>query len=339
MIGFWRSVQYGLRIVSILSRYMLDRFGIKRYEQFSLTKSDSPSCTPRGTCPNCQERQSRLFIRGTVNLESFLENSPYRITEANIGVYGDIYRCANCDLYFVDRSNIGEALHTYYARQRLDDVYVKDALGRRHAFRRVLRKISFLNPSMKRLLDIGCGPGFFLAEAKEAGLDVWGLEISSESAKFAKEKLDLFHVFPNEEALGEASPQPFDAITAFDFVEHALNPKEVFISSHKKLKSGGLLVITVPIIDSLAARLLGKRWHAFVPSHLNYFTFKSLEHMYRPLGYSLIHKSWHWKYLSLSYVIKRLFKKPDWRLPKILDFIIPVNFFDEAEVYLRKENT
>lgn len=38
MIGFWRSVKYGLGILSIMARYLLDRFGIKHYEQFSLFK-------------------------------------------------------------------------------------------------------------------------------------------------------------------------------------------------------------------------------------------------------------------------------------------------------------
>ena len=331
MIGFWRSVQYGLNILSVMLHYLLDRFGIRHHEQFFLAKNLGPSC------PNCQKRQSRIFIKGTDDLRGVLENTAYQITESNIGIYGNIYHCANCDLYFVDRSNIGEALNKYYISQPLDNIYLKDALGRRKAFRQVLQKMNYLNPEIKRLLDIGCGPGFFLAEAKSAGLDAWGLEISNESAKFAREKLGLLQVFQNEKELELATPQLFDSITAFDFIEHALDPKEIFIKAHKKLKREGLLVATVPIIDSLAAKLLGKKWHALVPSHLNYFTFKSLENIYRPLGYSLVGKEWHWKYLSFSYLLKRLFKKLDWQLPKVLDFVIPVNFFDELEIYLRKD--
>src|SRR3989344_1686745 len=331
MIGFWRSVQYGLNILSVMLHYLLDRFGIRHHEQFFLAKNLGPSC------PNCQKRQSRIFIKGTDDLRGVLENTAYQITESNIGIYGNIYHCANCDLYFVDRSNIGEALNKYYISQPLDNIYLKDALVRRKTFRQVLQKMNYLNPEIKKLLDIGCGPGFFLAEAKSAGLDAWGLEISNESAKFAREKLGLLQVFQNEKELELATPQLFDSITAFDFIEHALDPKEIFIKAHKKLKREGLLVATVPIIDSLAAKLLGKKWHALVPSHLNYFTFKSLENIYRPLGYSLVGKEWHWKYLSFSYLLKRLFKKLDWQLPKVLDFVIPVNFFDELEIYLRKD--
>lgn len=331
MIGFGRSVQYGFNILSVMLRYLFSRFGIKHYAQFSsFFRSQSP------ICPNCGARQSRLFIRGTADLKNILETASYQITESNTGIYGDIYQCGNCDLYFVDRVGVKESLDKYYSHQPLDTVYLGDSEGRRRAFRRVLEKIIVLNPGMKNLLDIGCGPGFFLAEAKDAGLDVWGLEISGQSVKFAKDKLGLSQVFSDEKEMEKAANRPFDAITAFDFMEHALNPKETFADSYKKLKNGGLLVITIPMIDSLTAKLLGKRWHAIVPSHLNYFTFKSLENIYRPLGYSLAGKNWHWKYLSISYLIKRLLKKPDLRLPKILDFVIPVNFFDEAEIYLRK---
>ncbi|MDO8430320.1 MAG: bifunctional glycosyltransferase/class I SAM-dependent methyltransferase [bacterium] len=321
MIGFWRSVQYGLNILSVMFRYLLGQFEIQYCEK---------------SCPNCQKQQSLIFLRGSDDLMGILKNTNYQITESNIGLYGNIYHCVNCDLYFVDRFNIEAALNKYYARQSLDIVYLRDVIGRRKAFRRVLEKIIYLNPDMKNLLDIGCGPGFFLAEAESAGLDVWGLEISNESVKFAKDKLNLPQVFQDEESLEEAAPKPFGAITAFDFIEHALDPKEIFIKVHKKLETGGLFVFTIPIIDSFVAKLLGKRWHALVPSHLNYFTFKSLANIYLPLGYSLVRKRWHWKYLSFSYLLKRLFKKPDWRLPKVLDFVIPVNFFDEAEVYLRK---
>ncbi len=331
MIGFWRSVQYGLNILSVLGRYLLNKSGIRRYGQFSLTGNSDLSC------PNCRKRQPGLFIKGADDLKKVLENTRYQITESNTGLYGNIYHCAGCDLHFVDRSGIAEALSRYYAGQPLDNIYLGDAAGRRRAFSKVLKKMSYLSPRIKTLLDIGCGPGFFLAEAMEAGLDAWGLEISGESVRFAKEKLNLPNVFQSEAGLEAAAPSQFDAITAFDFIEHALDPKEVFMKAHKKLKTGGLFVFTVPIIDSFSARILGKRWHALVPSHLNYFTFKSLKNIYKPLGYSLIRKRWHWKYLSFSYLLKRLLKKPDLRLPKILDFVVPVNFFDEAEIYLRKD--
>ncbi len=286
--------------------------------------------------PNCLKRDSRINISGSGSLKEILDETQYRITESNTGLYGDIYRCFSCDLYFVNRSGAEDSLAAYYSRQSLDGVYVSDAVGRRKAFRKVLGKISNLSHGIKSLLDVGCGPGFFLSEAKESGLDVWGLEISGASVRFAKEKLHLKNIFESDKSLEASAPDKFDVVTAFDYMEHAIDPKDIFIKAEKNLKSGGLLVFTVPVIDSLAARFLGKKWHALVPSHLNYFTMKSLEGIYQPLGYSLILNKWHWKYLSAAYLLRRLFKKPDLWFPKMLDFVVPINFFDEAEVYLRK---
>ena len=47
-------------------------------------------------------------------------------------------------------------------------------------FKRTIKKKN------KKILDIGCGPGFFLQRAKEKGWGVLGIEPSSTAAKYAK---------------------------------------------------------------------------------------------------------------------------------------------------------
>jgi len=289
------------------------------------------------TCLNCGSGKTGIYIKGTVDFNKILDIQ-YKITEANSGVYGDIYRCKECDFYFVDRISGTNKFNEYYSTQPLDKFYIKDEAGRRKAFSRIISKIKSLKPDFKKVLDIGCGPGFFLAEMDKEGADVSGLEVSGESVDFAKKVLNLPNIFQGSDVDIDRLFRDsfFDVITALDVIEHVQDTKSVFRNAGKKLKKGGLLVITIPIIDSISAKISGRYWHALVPSHINYFTFRSLEKMSGVLGYRLLAKRWHRKYLTISYLIRRLVKKNNLPLPKIFDIIIPFNLFDEAEIYFEK---
>ena len=167
---------------------------------------------------------------------------------------------------------------------------------------------------------------------------MFGIELSLKSVDFARNNFQLLTVIPGsaDEIDSKFEDSSFDVITAFDVVEHLANPQEVLAKIRRKLKPDGLLVISVPLIDSFAARWFGKRWHALVPSHLNYFSRKSLKNFYESLGYGFDYERFYTRYLSLENILRRLLKRSGFSIPKFLNISVPVNLFDEAELYLRK---
>lgn len=74
-----------------------------------------------------------------------------------------------------------------------------------------------------RLLDVGCGSGEFLAQMRELGWDVFGVEPDPQAARVAREQFGLT-VWPG--ALAEASfPDGFfDAVTLNHVIEHVADP-------------------------------------------------------------------------------------------------------------------
>ncbi len=99
-----------------------------------------------------------------------------------------------------------------------------------------------------RLLEIGCGRGEFLQEFKELGLDVYGVDISSEAANFddsivvqivdiQKEELDFKDGF-------------FDVVYSKSLLEHLENPDKYFAEALRLLKKGGKLITLVPDWES-----------------------------------------------------------------------------------------
>ncbi len=131
-----------------------------------------------------------------------------------------------------------------------------------------------------RLLDIGCGKGEFLAVAKEAGWQTWGLELSSGFADYARRKYGL-NIQTREIRDAELPEGFFDVITLNMALEHIDEPHRLMQEIHRVLKKRGLIFIEVPDMDSLMLNLIrfyyifqGKNWSPLLsPLHYPYHTY------------------------------------------------------------------
>ncbi len=110
---------------------------------------------------------------------------------------------------------------------------------------RMLR--SYLANQMRpRLLEIGCGTGFVLQQlAAENQYQLVGLESHIAGLRHARARL------PSVEFVqGDARELPydseFDAVGAFDVIEHILEDETVLASIQRTLKPGGIIIVTVP---------------------------------------------------------------------------------------------
>ncbi|MCP5412464.1 MAG: class I SAM-dependent methyltransferase [Alphaproteobacteria bacterium] len=140
----------------------------------------------------------------------------------------------------------------------------------------------------RRLLDIGCGPGFFLRTAIARGWQAHGIEPSRQAAAHARTLgATVTEGFFNAESapgLGR-----FDVVNLTNVLEHVPDPTEVLTRAIGLLEPGGLLCVGVPNDFSpfqIAARSalgIGEWWVA-PPHHLNYFDFDSLSALLERLG-------------------------------------------------------
>lgn len=126
-----------------------------------------------------------------------------------------------------------------------------------------------------RLLDVGCGNGRVLAQMRELGWEVMGVEPDSEAVRIAKERfgLDVFQGTLEEAKFPDNS---FDAITMNHVIEHVPDPIGLLAECRRVLKPGGKLVMVTPNIQSLGRRLFDEYWRGWeVPRHLVLFSPKS----------------------------------------------------------------
>ena len=167
-----------------------------------------------------------------------------------------------------------EELRNLY-RQMDPKVYESELQGRNRTARKHLEIVQ-RHVRAGRILDVGCASGLFLCHALESGWDVTGIEPSERLYADARRNLGgqgEIHCATLEDARLEGG---FDAITIWDVLEHVPDPRGFLCICRRLLRRGGYVFLNVPDLDSLEARVLGRRWPLLLPEHLNYFNGESL---------------------------------------------------------------
>lgn len=174
---------------------------------------------------------------------------------------------------------------TYLAHARDDQSWARLSQDDRLE---VLERI--LPASRRRLIDIGCGPGFFVQTACARGWQAEGLEPSQQAAEHARGLgLRVQQGFFSAERASQLGR--FDVVHMNNVLEHVPNPVTLLRAAHGLLEPGGVLVVGVPNDFSplqMAAAAQGlPSWWVAPPHHLNYFDFSSLSGVLEQLGFAL----------------------------------------------------
>jgi SAM-dependent methyltransferase len=135
-----------------------------------------------------------------------------------------------------------------------------------------------------RLLEIGCGGGYYLAVMRLLGWTVCGIEPDPVAAEVAARVAGCpVHVGTIDDAPFE--PNSFDAIVCNHVIEHVYDPKSFVSSAARLLAKGGLMAVQTPNFQSLGHRLFGADLFSLdPPRHLCLFTPDSLRQLFENSG-------------------------------------------------------
>jgi SAM-dependent methyltransferase len=182
----------------------------------------------------------------------------------------------------VDERTAVEAYAGYYGRRQSFFESVTNRLRER----RIVRALRRNEPGA--ILDVGCGRGGFLARMRAAGWTVAGLERPGSVYAEAWER----HGFPVRIGAWDDAEFPecsFDVVTFWHVFEHLPSPGRALEKASRVLKPGGVLVIAVPDIAGLQARLFKADWfHLDVPRHLVHFSLDTLSALLHRQGFAVI---------------------------------------------------
>jgi SAM-dependent methyltransferase len=214
----------------------------------------------------------------------------------------DIVRCADCGHMQLALLQREQRLLEQYADAESGD-YLPEEDGQRVSARRSLDAIERHAPR-GALLDVGCWLGFLLDEARSRGWTTVGLEPSVFASEYARAKLGV-DVRTADLFTADLPEGQFDAVVLGDVIEHLLDPGAALDRIAMLGRPGAVLYLALPDAGSRVARLLGSRWWSVVPTHVQYFTRRSLTMLLGRHGWEVLERTTAPKAFTVRYYLGR----------------------------------
>ena len=255
-----------------------------------------------------------------------------------------VVKCRACGLVYTNPQPVQDGLAEYYEEK--DHLQWLEGLPpdrkkawenrfnylQRQRFEKVKR---YKEPGA--ILDVGCGCGYFLEQAKAGGWSVRGVELSGSAAKYAKDVfgIEAFHGELKNAGLPDNS---FDVVTFWHVLEHTADPLGTLIEARRILKPDGLLIVAAPNVRSYiykaAYALYRFKPFGVAPKdvrimHLYHFSADTLGRLLRKTGLTPIRYDIN---MDRTLLLERILDGFAWMLQKT----IGVNFGIALEVYARK---
>ncbi|HEX3794024.1 MAG TPA: class I SAM-dependent methyltransferase [Acidimicrobiales bacterium] len=228
------------------------------------------NATPLMACPSCGSLSARVITLGTHELK----------------------KCRDCHLVYAPSFADPEEIYVegYFSGEKgafgLDtrhpefDEFLDFVAARRMD---ILEQVS---PAPGRILDVGCGPGHTLAEAKRRGWEACGVDLVPDAVAIAVERygLDVRNSLLEDSDFPERS---FDVVAATHVLEHQQDGAGFLASIARWVRPGGHLFIEVPNWSSADRYGNGQQWYGLRPyEHLGHYSPQTLARTMERLGFA-----------------------------------------------------
>lgn len=191
-----------------------------------------------------------------------------------------LVQCKECSFVFSKKIPSKKELENHYEDYSRNDYLSPITIKRYNEILDEFEQIRKTN----NILDVGCGIGYFLEEAKKRGWNVYGTEYTDEAIKICDNKginMQKGVLTPSNYNL-----ESFDIITSFEVIEHINNPTEELNNFYKLLRKGGITYVTTPNFNSILRYRLKSTYNVICyPEHLSYYIPKTLKKVFTQSGF------------------------------------------------------
>ena len=258
-------------------------------------------------CNLCGKNKGHLFLKWKKNYQ--------------------LFKCVNCEAVSPNISHVNETEFIdsiynkpNYTKKEFLDIYKnynyrKKKFGKER-FGYTIKRLGLSKKS--KVLDLGCGFGYYLKYLKSKGVHCKGIEPAKNIADFCRKELKI-DVYSTK--LEDEKDKSYDLITLFDVIEHLKDPIDYFKKIKKKLKKNKYCVIYTPNIHSLSYALMGSDQNTMLPfEHVCFFNLKSLKYLVRQTKFK-IHSIETYGFDIMDYFLLKEFKEKKRYVSNFREFI------------------
>lgn len=200
-------------------------------------------------------------------------------------------RCEDCGHVFADGYFTPEASRLIFSKTSPDKTVGYDLEAQRLISARIVGQIAKLRPG-GAWLDIEFGNAALLFTAAEWGYQPVGIDPRRDNAEALSKLGYETHSIPVQDL---DAPGRFSVVSLMDVLEHSPFPRDVLTASHRLLKPGGVLFLSMPNMETIIWRVMdGAETNPFWSEmeHYHNFTRERLyklldEHGFRPTTYNI----------------------------------------------------
>lgn len=228
-------------------------------------------------CPACSSANIKRI--GDIN-PAFVFAS-HQLSEKLDG--GSLYQCNHCALGFRFPTPPPKVLERLYRTSSIEHwQYEPDSRVDWQRSRNWLEK-----QAGRSILDIGCYDGAFLHYLGNSW-QAHGIELNEQAIQRAKERgIDI--LAPDLYDLASIEQQ-FDAVVAFDVIEHVQNPADLLERMSAVTRSGGTIILATGNFDALSWKIMGSAyWYCTIPEHLVFIGKQWCERIAPRFNLELVH--------------------------------------------------
>lgn len=211
-------------------------------------------------------------------------NSPYYPDQKYI-----LYECKHCLSRFFDIHQHDISINELYeklatTKKNLSVKFLKSQYWEDQ--KRIISQL--LKTTPRSILDVGCRTGDFLMHFENTVIRE-GVEISNYCNEITNKRgLRIY----NENLEGINFNRKYDIVSAYNILEHLIDPLRFLDKLSSIVNKNGILVILIPSHESLIEKLLMRfriKWHMYVPpEHLNFFSKRFLDSYLSKYNFKLL---------------------------------------------------
>jgi|WetSurMetagenome_2_1015567.scaffolds.fasta_scaffold01836_8 SAM-dependent methyltransferase len=238
-------------------------------------------------CALCGEKQQVSVLYPATFKEEEISGKTYSARRTPDKIHYRIVRCSRCGLVFSSPILSPRKMSLLYRESACN---YKDQIPYLiKTYYKIVEQIKNNLPENPKVMEVGCGNGFFLKALSDLNFtkNVFGIEPSSKMVMEADSDLQK-NIKINIFKLGLFPKNSFDLILCFHTLDHMFDPNEFIRGAHMMLKKNGYAIAVVHDTEGLSVKLFGEKSAIFDVEHIYLFNKDTLRNIFEHNHFEVI---------------------------------------------------